>query len=54
MNNCKSVHCFMTTRVLYFTKDYMFHERTKHIDVRYHFMHEIIARGEIVVSKVGT
>ena len=39
---------------IFLTKDQMFHERTKHIDVRYHFVHEIIARGDIVVSKVGT
>ena len=32
----------------------MFHEKTKHIDVRYHFLCEIIDRGDIVVSKVGT
>ncbi|KAF3635042.1 putative cytochrome 83B1-like [Capsicum annuum] len=32
----------------------MFHERTKHIDVRYHFAHEIIGRGDIVVSKIST
>ena len=32
----------------------MFYERTKHIDVTYQFVHEIIARGDIVVSKVGT
>ena len=32
----------------------MFHERTKHINVRYNFVREIIARGDIVVSKVGT
>ena len=32
----------------------MFHERTKRIDVRYHFLHEIIAHGDIVVSKVIT
>ena len=32
----------------------MFHERTKHIDVCYHFVHEVIARGDIVVSKVST
>ena len=32
----------------------MFHERTKHFDVKYHFVHEIIACGDIVVSKVGT
>ena len=39
---------------IFLTKDQMFHERTKHIDVRYHFVHEIIARSDIVVSKVGT
>ena len=39
---------------IFLTKDHMFHERTKHIDVRYHFVREIIARGDIVVSKVGT
>ena len=32
----------------------MFHERTKHIDVRYHFVCEIIARGDIIASKVET
>ena len=32
----------------------MFCERTKHIDMRYHFVREIIAHGDIVVSKVGT
>ena len=32
----------------------MFHERTKHINVRCHFVREIIAHGDIVVSKVGT
>ena len=38
---------------IFLTKDQMFHEKTKHIGVRYHFVHEIIARGDIVVSKVG-
>ena len=32
----------------------MFYEMTKHIDVRYHFIGEFIARGDIVVSKVIT
>ena len=32
----------------------MFHERTKHIDVRYHFVREIIACDDIPVSKVST
>ncbi|KAG8502990.1 hypothetical protein CXB51_000989 [Gossypium anomalum] len=33
---------------IFLTKDEMFHERTKHIDVRYHFVRDIIARGDIV------
>ena len=32
----------------------MLHERTKHIDVHYHFVCEVIARGDIIVSKVIT
>ena len=32
----------------------MFHERTKHINVRYHFVEEIVAKGDIVVKKVST
>ncbi|KAG8471889.1 hypothetical protein CXB51_036391 [Gossypium anomalum] len=39
---------------IFLTKDQMFHERTKHIDVRYHFVRDIIARGDIVVSKMST
>ncbi|KAG8478507.1 hypothetical protein CXB51_028390 [Gossypium anomalum] len=39
---------------IFLTKDQMFHERTKHIDVRYHFFCDIIARGDIVVSKIST
>ncbi|KAG8473153.1 hypothetical protein CXB51_035098 [Gossypium anomalum] len=39
---------------IFLTKDQMFHERTKHIDVQYHFFRDIIARGDIVVSKIST
>ncbi|KAG8502523.1 hypothetical protein CXB51_001167 [Gossypium anomalum] len=39
---------------IFLTKDQMFHERTKHIDVQYHFVRDIIARGDIVVSKIST
>ncbi|KAG8481224.1 hypothetical protein CXB51_025964 [Gossypium anomalum] len=39
---------------IFLTKDQMFYERTKHIDVRYHFVRNIIARGDIVVSKIST
>ncbi|KAG8473056.1 hypothetical protein CXB51_034969 [Gossypium anomalum] len=40
--------------VIFLTKDQMFHERTKYIDVRYHFVRDIIARGDIVLSKIST
>ncbi|KAG8503958.1 hypothetical protein CXB51_002230 [Gossypium anomalum] len=39
---------------IFLTKDQMFHERTKHIDVRYHFVRDIVARGDIVESKIST
>jgi hypothetical protein len=39
---------------IYLTKDGMFHERTKHIDVRYHKIREVIAEGDIIVKKVDT
>ena len=52
---------FQTTIVFYdsqsdifLTKDKMFHEKTKHIDVHYFFFLEVIARGDIVVTKVST
>ena len=40
--------------VIFLTEDQMFYKMTKHIDVRYHFVCEIIALGDIVVSQVGT
>ncbi|PHT25028.1 hypothetical protein CQW23_35320 [Capsicum baccatum] len=37
---------------IFLMKDQMFHERTKHIDVRYNFVHEISSCGDIVLSKI--
>ncbi|KAL6327434.1 hypothetical protein AAG906_019747 [Vitis piasezkii] len=36
------------------SKNQFFHERSKHIDVRLHFMRDIIAIGEIGVGKIPT
>ena len=30
-----------------------FHERTKHIDVRYHFIREKVIEGKILVDKIS-
>ncbi|XP_074327046.1 secreted RxLR effector protein 161-like [Apium graveolens] len=35
-------------------KNPMFHDRRKHIDIRYHFIQECVDRGEIVVKHVAT
>ncbi|KAG8478794.1 hypothetical protein CXB51_028696 [Gossypium anomalum] len=48
-----TVFCYSQSAI-FLTKDQMFHKRTKHIDVRYHFVRDIIARGDIVVSKIST
>ena len=36
------------------TKDQMFHERTKHIDIKYHFIRDVIEEGELKVCKIST
>lgn len=35
-------------------KNPVFHGRSKHIDIRYHFIRECVERGEIVVKHVST
>ena len=32
----------------------MFYERTKHIDVRYHFIRGVVAKDDIKVCKIST
>jgi hypothetical protein len=32
----------------------MFHEKTKHIDGRYHYVWDIIAQGKLNVCKIST
>ncbi|WVZ79655.1 hypothetical protein U9M48_027210 [Paspalum notatum var. saurae] len=51
--SCVTIHCDSQSDI-YLTKDQMFHERTKHIDVRYHFIRGVIAEGGIKVRKIST
>lgn len=39
--------------VIFLAKDQMFHERPKHIDIHYHFVCEVITRGDIIFSKIN-
>ena len=32
----------------------MFHERTKHIDVKYHYVRDVILQGKLKVWKIST
>ena len=47
------VHCDSQSAI-YLAKYQVHHARTKHIDVRYHFVREIIAEGEILVKKIAS
>ena len=31
----------------------MFHERTKHIDVKYHYVRDVITQGKLMVCKIS-
>ena len=53
VSSCITIHCDSQSAICV-TKDQMFHERTKHIDVRYHFIRGIVAKGDIKVSKIIT
>ena len=39
---------------LHLCKNPVFHERTKHVDVRYHFIREKVTEGKILVEKIST
>ena len=39
---------------IHLAKNQVYHGRTKHIDVRYHFVREIFEEGEILLQKIKT
>ncbi|KAI3791603.1 hypothetical protein L2E82_05458 [Cichorium intybus] len=39
---------------IFLSEDQMFHDRTKHIDIRYHFVRDIIEKGDCVIEKIDT
>jgi len=40
--------------VVHLTNDRIFHERTKHIDIRYHFVRDVIYEGNVLVKKMNS
>ena len=46
--NCDSMSA------IYLAKNQVYHTRTKHIDVRFHFVREILDEGDIKLLKIHT
>jgi hypothetical protein len=45
--------CFVAVTI-YLTKDHMFHERSNHIDIKFHYVRDIVAQGKLKVCKIST
>jgi hypothetical protein len=39
---------------IYLTKDQMFHEKTKHIEIKYHYVRDEVEKGKLKVCKIHT
>jgi len=39
---------------IYLAKNQVYHARTKHIDVKYHFVRDVLEDGDIEVKKINT
>ena len=47
------VHCDSQSAI-HLAKDQMYHERSKHIDVRFHFVRQVVSRGVVKIVKIAT
>jgi hypothetical protein len=54
ISSCVTIHCDSQSAIC-LTQDQMFHEGIKHIDIRYYFIRDVIARGGVIkVHKIHT
>ena len=47
------MHCDSESAI-HFAKNQVYHARTKHIDVRFHKIRELVSSGELLLEKVHT
>ena len=52
-SNPITVHCDSMTALAY-AKDSKYHGRTKHIDIRYHYIRDMVAHNEVVLKHIST
>jgi len=48
-----NIHCDSQSAIA-LAKNAVYHERTKHIDVKYHFIRDLVNNGEVQVLKIDT
>jgi hypothetical protein len=48
-----TIHCDSTATLAY-AKDPKYHGRTKHIDIRYHYIRDMVAQNEVVLKHIST
>ena len=48
-----NVYCDSQSAI-HLTKNQVYHARTKHVDVRFHFVRKIIDEGKILLQKIKT
>jgi hypothetical protein len=53
IKSCVTIYCDSQSAI-HLTKDQMIIEKSKHIDIRYHFVRDIIEKGLVKVCKIST
>ena len=43
-----------STAALEYAKDPKYHEKSKHIEIKYHFIRDMVAWGEVVMKHIST
>ena len=51
--NPMTIHCDSTATLAY-AKDLKYHGKTKHINIRYHYIRDMVAQKEVVMKHIST